>query len=154
MRTLVDRLRGKWARSKGRERATRRLPEGKEAFRRRLGRRLEDLDRDITLLRMAASRTVPKEEVEFLERLSDLRERTGRLQRALRVYDSEEGEAWRSFRSKAEVRWMELHRELTDAFEWYRERHRRSRRRLGDATEPGIELPQASPTAESEIGSP
>jgi hypothetical protein len=128
-------------------------PEGKEEFCREHARRLEDLHRDIGLLRMVASRRLPKEDLDFLDRLEDLRDRTGRLQRALEVYGSEEGRVWRSFRSKAEGRWTELRREFRDAVDWYRARYPRGPKTASPAAEAGVELLQPSQPAESEIGS-
>jgi hypothetical protein len=148
VRKLVSRLRAKWDRGRAQDRATPRWPAGKEEFRRELARRLDDLDRDIALLYMAASRGGAREESEFLEKLWDLRERTGRLQRALQVYGDQEGEAWQSFRSKAETRWTELPRELMQAFDAYRARNPRGPREARAA----IELLQVSQAGESEIG--
>lgn len=148
MHTLVNRLRAKWGRGKGPDRPIWPWPEGKVEFRRELTRRLDDLDQDIALLYMAVSGGAAKEETELLDELWDLRERTGRLQRALQVYGSEEGEAWQSFRSKAEARWAELRHELMHAFDGYRARHPRG---PGEART-AIEISQASQAAESENG--
>ena len=147
MRKLVSRRRAKWDRGRAQDRATPRWPVGKEEFRRELARRLDDLERDIALLYMAASRGAAREESEFLDKPWDLRERAGRLQRALQVYGDQEGEAWQSFRSKAETRWAELRRELVQAFGGYRARHPRGPREARAA----IELLQASQAGTSEV---
>jgi 16S rRNA G1207 methylase RsmC len=151
VQNLISRLRAKWARGEGRDRLIRSWPKGKEEFHHELARRLEDLDRETELLRMAASRRVSPAEVEFLDRLSDLQKRIGRMSLAVQVYRSEEGKAWQSFRSMAVIRWTELKRQLTDASNWYRARHPRGPK-TAPAAEPGVELLQTSPAAESEIG--